>query len=370
MGLKARASVELDGIRAAIDKRLAELRDEQARLTAARSALTSSEHTTAAAAAPEHRRRHGQTLAASRASDPVSDRPVMSARDDDGEPADAREERAPTVTPQGRTRSAERQPPLTIELVPLTCWQTNVRSAVPPKVWDQLRRRVYADASNRCEVCGGRGSRPALHCHEVWEYDDERHVQRLARMVALCPPCHAVKHIARSMGFGYGSNALEQLAKVNHWTREQARSYAMAAFEQWRERSTHEWALDLDGLRTYGIDPATVQTPSATDRAAPIRQRMSRTGLDSMARRSRTASPQFDVETGAQFWLCDGCGQRGEAVLKDVHFSDAHPAIQAFLRRAPGRFAGVVTEVLHPPGWKRTGGRLLCTTCARPDPSS
>jgi 5-methylcytosine-specific restriction endonuclease McrA len=370
MGRKARASVDLDGIRAAIDERLAELRDEQARLMAARDALTSGERTPAAVADPEHRRPHGQPLAGSRASDPVGDRPVMSARDDDGGPADAREERASTVTPQARTRSAEPQPPLTIELVPLTCWQTNVRSAVPRKAWDQLRRRVYADAGNRCEVCGERGTRPALHCHEVWEYDDERHVQRLARMVALCPSCHAVKHIGRSAGFGYGEDALRQLARVNDWTLEEARAYAVAAFEQWHERSTHEWTLDLDGLRAYGIDPATVYTPSATDRAAPIRQRMSRTSPGSRTRRSKTASPHFDVETGAQFWLCDGCGQRGDAVLKDVHVSDAHPAIREFLQRTPGRFADVVTEVLDPPGWKRTGGRLICNSCASADRAS
>jgi hypothetical protein len=35
---------------------------------------------------------------------------------------------------------------LTVELVPSTCWYTNVRSNVSKAVWDRLRRRVAAEA--------------------------------------------------------------------------------------------------------------------------------------------------------------------------------------------------------------------------------
>lgn len=33
-----------------------------------------------------------------------------------------------------------------------------------------------------------------VECHEVWDYDDDRKIQRLERRVALCPACHEVKH--------------------------------------------------------------------------------------------------------------------------------------------------------------------------------
>jgi hypothetical protein len=76
---------------------------------------------------------------------------------------------------------------LTVELVPSTCWYTNVRSNVSKAVWDRLRRRVAAEAGKRCEICGGRGRRWPVECHEVWHYDDATKVQRLERLVALCP---------------------------------------------------------------------------------------------------------------------------------------------------------------------------------------
>ena len=41
---------------------------------------------------------------------------------------------------------------LTVELVPSTCWYTNVRSHVPKTVWDRLRRQVAAAAGDRCEM--------------------------------------------------------------------------------------------------------------------------------------------------------------------------------------------------------------------------
>jgi hypothetical protein len=83
---------------------------------------------------------------------------------------------------------------LTVELVPSTCWYTNVRSNVSKAVCDRLRRRVAAQTGNRCEICGGRGRRWPVECHEVWHYDDEVKVQRLERLAALCPACHEVKH--------------------------------------------------------------------------------------------------------------------------------------------------------------------------------
>src|SRR5688500_8134041 len=46
---------------------------------------------------------------------------------------------------------------LTVELVPRTCWFSNLRSELSQDEWDRLRRSVYERAGNRCEVCGGKG---------------------------------------------------------------------------------------------------------------------------------------------------------------------------------------------------------------------
>lgn len=50
-------------------------------------------------------------------------------------------------------------PRLTIELVPQTCWFSNVRDQVSGEDWDRIRRQIYKRSGQCCEVCGGRGSR-------------------------------------------------------------------------------------------------------------------------------------------------------------------------------------------------------------------
>ena len=84
---------------------------------------------------------------------------------------------------------------LTIELVPETCWYSNMRSALPRDEWDRLRRQVYADYGHRCGICGARGK---LHCHERWHYDDAAHVQTLQGYIALCAWCHHVSPVGHN----------------------------------------------------------------------------------------------------------------------------------------------------------------------------
>jgi hypothetical protein len=147
---------------------------------------------------------------------------------------------------------------LTIELVPQTCWFSNVRDQVSPQDWDRIRRQVYENADRRCEVCGGRGPRHPVECHEVWEYDEAAGVQRLVRMVALCPACHEVKHIGLAGIRGRADLASEHLARVNGWSSEVADRYIQEAFATWRSRSARSWSLDVASLAAYGIDPALI----------------------------------------------------------------------------------------------------------------
>jgi hypothetical protein len=158
---------------------------------------------------------------------------------------------------------------LTVELVPSTCWYTNVRSNVPKAVWDRLRRRVAADAGDRCEICGGRGRRWPVECHEVWDYDDDRKIQRLQRLVALCPACHEVKHAGLASKRGRLSAVVAHLVEVNGWSAEDAEVYLEAVFETWAARSRYQWTLDISLLSTrYGIDAADRPGPAGGTRTA------------------------------------------------------------------------------------------------------
>ena len=142
---------------------------------------------------------------------------------------------------------------LTIELVPKTSWFSNVRSEVSEDDWGVLRRRCYREADYKCEICGGKGDSHPVECHEVWSYDDTSHIQKLVRLIALCPRCHETKHIGLAGIKGREDVAIEHLAKVNNVSLNVARKCVEMAFETWQERSEFQWTLDLSYLDDLGI---------------------------------------------------------------------------------------------------------------------
>lgn len=142
---------------------------------------------------------------------------------------------------------------LTIELVPKSSWYKNVRSNISKEEWEKLKRIISKRAGYKCEICGGRGTKWPVECHEIFAYDDERYIQKLIRLMALCPACHEVKHIGLAGLRGKGNSAKAHLAKVNGWSIEDAELYIEGCFEMWHRRSCHQWNLDLSYLERLEI---------------------------------------------------------------------------------------------------------------------
>ncbi len=142
---------------------------------------------------------------------------------------------------------------LTVELVPSTCWFSNVRDHVAKSTRDKLRKTTYQQAHYQCEVCGGRGNKHPVECHEIWHYDDLKHIQTLKGLTALCPSCHQVKHIGLAGLRGYGKQAEAHLAKINGWSKDETDAYLETVWETWHKRSCHDWSLDISWLNRYGI---------------------------------------------------------------------------------------------------------------------
>ena len=138
---------------------------------------------------------------------------------------------------------------LTIELVPQTCWYSNVRSNVSTKDWDILRKTSYSKADYKCKICGDKGTAHPVECHEIWEYDDKNHIQKLIGLVSLCPRCHEVKHIGLAQIRGREDQAIEQLMRVNKISLLEARQMISKAFDVWQRRSTYDWTLNIDLLK-------------------------------------------------------------------------------------------------------------------------
>jgi hypothetical protein len=158
--------------------------------------------------------------------------------------------------------------PLTVELVPSTAWYANVRTLVPARDWAVCKKVTSERAGARCEVCGGRGTRWPVECHEIWEYDDEKHIQTLVGLIALCPMCHAVKHIGRQFAIGRAHYAIMHLSKVNNWGEEDVEAYLEHCFEQHAFRSRFQWELDVSYLATLGLKVPTKPTEAPNGRTS------------------------------------------------------------------------------------------------------
>jgi 5-methylcytosine-specific restriction endonuclease McrA len=143
-------------------------------------------------------------------------------------------------------------PKLIVELVPSTCFFSNVRSTVTASEWDLIRFISYQKAKHKCEICGSNGLKQGykhrVECHEIWEYDTNNKVQILAGLISLCPLCHQVKHIGRSFAIGRQVEVFNHLEKVNKWTHKQVVDHVAEAFQIYKERSKHQWKLDLSIL--------------------------------------------------------------------------------------------------------------------------
>ncbi|MGN0806657.1 MAG: HNH endonuclease [Candidatus Coproplasma sp.] len=138
---------------------------------------------------------------------------------------------------------------LKFELVPDSCWCSNLRSELPKEVWDGIRKKAYARAGGRCMICGCATGR--LEAHEQWRYDDTTCVQSLENIIAICKPCHEVIHIGRTTLMGREREASEHFMKVNGCSYAEYRKALGEANAVHRERSRKDWQLDVSKLKDF-----------------------------------------------------------------------------------------------------------------------
>jgi hypothetical protein len=166
---------------------------------------------------------------------------------------------------------------LFVDLVPSSCWFTNVRSCVDQRDWERLRRMVLQRADNRCEACGRGEARPEqrwLEVHERWSYDDRARVQALRRLICLCTDCHRTTHFGLAQVRGLAQQALTHLMTVTGMSRPQADEHVRTAFRLWEQRSRTTWVLDLAMLTDAGV---TVMPPPEAARRAVVAEQTLRT---------------------------------------------------------------------------------------------
>ncbi len=140
---------------------------------------------------------------------------------------------------------------LTIELVPSSSWQYNLRSLLKPSMWNQIRKKVYLKFNNQCAICNSKS--PKLQAHEVWTYEDENHIQTLKDIIPICFMCHGVKHIGFTSLKGPENTEkfVKHFMKVNSCDRMTYQKHLKEEMGKFDERSKYEWQLDLAKLKDY-----------------------------------------------------------------------------------------------------------------------
>jgi hypothetical protein len=99
-------------------------------------------------------------------------------------------------------------------------------------VWKYLQKcvknysRSLADVEGkgRCIYCNQDYRIGLIECHEEWEWDIDIHVQKLKRVVPICPFCHNVVH------FGHDDERFKRLAyswlkSINYFNNDESVAY-------------------------------------------------------------------------------------------------------------------------------------------------
>ena len=139
---------------------------------------------------------------------------------------------------------------LTFELVPDGCWKSNLRNILSKAQWDFLKKDARERAGGKCAICGKKTS--YLDAHERWSYDEQKGVQKLEDIIAVCKDCHSVIHIGFTSLKGDLERAEKHFMKVNNCSYAEYRKELGKANERHKLlNQVSEWVIDLEYLRRY-----------------------------------------------------------------------------------------------------------------------
>jgi len=131
---------------------------------------------------------------------------------------------------------------LSIEPIPASSRMASLAKLLPRARWNRIRRAVYGSAAHRCRICGNEGW---LHCHEVWQYNQQTGYQWLRGFQALCEDCHDTKHILFARDSRNRAKLLRHFITVNRLTSQQAEEYLKAAHRLQQRLNQSDWIVNF-----------------------------------------------------------------------------------------------------------------------------
>jgi hypothetical protein len=158
---------------------------------------------------------------------------------------------SPVPSVEAMVAPFEKTGALFVDLVPISAWFSNLRSELTKDEWELVKKATFEPAKYRCQVCGGKGPKHPVECHERWHYDSATKVQKLMGTISFCPSCHEVTHFGLARVWGRDGEALQHLVRTNGWTESFAWQHVLSAMETWKQRSEIEWLLDARWLLDF-----------------------------------------------------------------------------------------------------------------------
>lgn len=143
---------------------------------------------------------------------------------------------------------------MNIELVPKTVWASSLYRLMSKEAWNNVRDGIIKENGRKCQICGETDG--IMNLHEIWKYDDVKHVQRLEGFILLCRMCHHVKHIGLAGIFANEGKldydeVIKHFCKVNNCSKKEFEKHVDRAFEIWKKRSEHQWKQDFGKYKEF-----------------------------------------------------------------------------------------------------------------------
>lgn len=144
---------------------------------------------------------------------------------------------------------------LEIELVPKTCWYSNLRKVLTAEEWQRVRIIIcdFRLTKNKCAICNQTSY--GLEAHEKWEYNLNEHTQKLIDILPLCRNCHKVKHWGLASLNGEIDLVVNHFLKVNNCTEDILKQHLLDSKNLWETRNQiQNWNLDISYLSSIGLN--------------------------------------------------------------------------------------------------------------------
>jgi hypothetical protein len=158
-------------------------------------------------------------------------------------------------------RTDQKKPVIVPQMIPEPLWGINLRSLLPEKKWEALKKSTSSHSGRCCCICGCRNINQdwEVECDEQWSYKIDSISQvgivYFQGLQAVCTACHNIYHFGRAYREGHGNTTRARIMVLNNCSSLEASCIIDNAYKACIQQSNIEnWIFNFDALEeTYGL---------------------------------------------------------------------------------------------------------------------